>query len=78
MKKVDNIPEGTYTIGIREIGKDVKAGKVKKIIVAKNCPKEIISKLEKLEIEMEIFTGDQIDMGTKLGKPFPVASVGIR
>ena len=61
-------------IGAKEIRKGIKAGKVKKVIVAKNCPKNIIDKLG--NVKVEVFDGDQTQLGTKLGKPFPVAMVG--
>ena len=64
------------TIGAKEVNKAIKAGKVKKVIVAKNCPKNLIDKLG--NVKVEIFDGDQIQLGTKLGKPFPVAVVGLK
>ena len=64
------------TIGTREIAKGIKSGKVKKVVVARNCPQSIIKKLG--DVKMEVFEGDQIQLGTKLGKPFPVAMVGLK
>jgi large subunit ribosomal protein L30e len=64
------------TLGFREIVKAIKAGKVKKVVVAKNCPKNMVEKLGNVHIET--FDGDQIQLGTKLGKPFPVAMAGFK
>ena len=64
------------TLGFREIVKAIKAGKVKKVVVAKNCPKGMVEKLGNVQIE--IFEGDQTQLGTKLGKPFPVAMAGFK
>jgi ribosomal protein L30E len=63
-------------IGMRKIIKHIKAGKLKKVMVAKNCPEFLIKKLGNIEIE--VYNGDQIQLGTKLGKPFPIAMVGIK
>ena len=63
-------------IGAREISKAIKAGKVKKVVVANNCPKKLVTNLG--NIKVEVFDGDQSQLGTKLGKPFPVAMVGLK
>ena len=63
-------------IGTKEIKNGIKAGKVKKVVVAKNCPKMLVEKLG--NIKVEVFDGDQSQLGTKLGKPFPVAMVGLK
>ncbi|HLC76896.1 MAG TPA: ribosomal L7Ae/L30e/S12e/Gadd45 family protein [archaeon] len=63
-------------IGAKEIGKAIKVGRVKKVVVANNCPKVLIGKLG--DVKIEIFEGDQSQLGTKLGKPFPVAMVGLK
>ncbi len=61
--------------------KQAKLGGVKKIIYSKNCPVSIlnsIKRLEKLGLETEQFKGDSEALGLALGKPFPVAVVGVR
>ena len=63
-------------IGVREIGKAIKTGKVKKVVIANNCPKSLVQKLG--NVKVETFDGDQSQLGTKLGKPFPVAMVGLK
>jgi len=68
--------ETEHIIGIREIIKHIKAGKVKKVMVAKNCPEELRKRLGNIDIE--VFDGDQNQLGTKLGKPFPIAMVGFK
>ena len=61
-------------IGAKEISRGVKSCAIKKVIVAKNCPKSATAKLGNVKID--VFEGDQTQLGTKLGKPFPVAMVG--
>lgn len=63
-------------IGAKEISRGIKSGTVKKVVVAKNCPKKLLSKLS--DVKLETFNGDQVQLGTKLGKPFPVAMVGFK
>ncbi len=64
------------TLGLKEILKGIKAGKIKTVVVAHNCPKTMVDKLGNVRIE--VFDGDQAQLGTKLGKPFPVAMAGFK
>lgn len=68
--------EEKMLIGTKEISRGIKSGTVKKVVVAKNCPKKLLSKLG--NVKVETFSGDQVQLGTKLGKPFPVAMVGFK
>lgn len=70
---ITKLPTGKFVIGTREIIKNINNGKVKKVIVARNYPESLI---KKINADVEIFDGDQKELGTKLGKPFPVAMVG--
>jgi large subunit ribosomal protein L30e len=76
METTTKLPDQKGLIGAREIAKAFKAGKIKKVVVANNCPEELIKKLEGERVYMEMFSGNQKELGTKLGKPFPVAMVG--
>ncbi|MBI2578901.1 MAG: ribosomal L7Ae/L30e/S12e/Gadd45 family protein [Candidatus Aenigmarchaeota archaeon] len=68
------LPPGKAVIGIREVVKSIKAGKAKKVIAASNCPKTLVDKVnDSGKVIVEIFEGDSKDLGTKLGKPFPVS-----
>lgn len=75
METIAKLPEKKGVIGTREILKEITAGRVKHVVFASNCPSFIIEKMPK-EVKMEIFEGDQKQLGTKLGKPFTVAAVG--
>ncbi len=74
LEKIQKLPEGKFVIGAREIKKAIGEGKVKKVVVASNCPEFLIERLG--NIAMQKFEGDQKDMGTKLGKPFAIAMIG--
>ncbi len=74
METVAKLPEKKGIIGTREIAAAIQTGKVKKVIVADNCPDFLIQRMGKVKIEK--FDGNQRELGTKLGKPFAVAMVG--
>ncbi len=76
METITKLPEKKGIVGTREIAKAAKAGKVKHVIVASNCPEFLLPRLAGLNVKIERFDGDQTMLGTKLGKPFPVAMVG--
>ena len=65
-----------FVIGAREIKKGIKSGNVTSVIAAKNCPKNIVDEIKKQGVEVKHFSGDQKELGTHIGKPFPVALVG--
>ena len=75
MESISILPKSKTTIGIKEINKAIKAGKVKSVVVAKNCPKELLEKLPQ-NAQVKIFNGNESELGTKIGKPFPVSMVG--
>jgi len=75
-KTLTKLPAKTGIIGPREIAKAIEAGKVKTVVAAKNCPLDLIEKMKSKKVKVEIFEGDQKELGTKLGKPFHVAIVG--
>lgn len=82
VEKIEKLPEGIPMIGTREIAKGINGGKIRKVVFASNCPdflqKSIrdATKFNEGSIELFEFSGDQAELGTKIGKPFPVAMVG--
>jgi len=76
MELITKLPEQKPLIGTRQIIKNAKAGKVKRVIVAKNCPDFLLSQLRNLNVVIDQFDGDESQLATKLGKPFHVAMVG--
>ncbi len=67
-----------FIVGEKEVRMGVEKGIVKKIIFASNCPDFIKSKFENVNIEKEIFNGDEEELGTYLGRAFPIAIVGVK
>ena len=74
METISKLPDAKGIIGAREIAAAVKQGKVRKVVVANNCPDFLLNKIGKVRVEK--FDGNQKELGTKLGKPFAVAMVG--
>ena len=82
MKTIDRLPSGNGTIGVREVQKGIKSGELKRVVVAKNCPDWLISKITGSEgagnVAMERFSGNERELGTALGKAFAVAMAGFK
>lgn len=80
METIDKLPEQKAVIGTKEVVNAAKAGKVKMVVVAKNCPQFLADRIMGADlagkVQVRQFSGDQSDLGTRLGKPFPVAMVG--
>jgi ribosomal protein L30E len=76
MDVITKLPEKKGIVGAREIAKAAKAGKIKHVVVASNCPDFLLAQFQNLGVRIDKFDGDQSQLGTKLGKPFPVAMVG--
>ncbi len=74
IKIITQLPAKKGIIGVREIAKAINAGKVKRVIIADNCPDFLLNKIQNVVIEK--FDGSQKQLGTKLGKPFAVAMAG--
>ncbi len=75
MDIVSTLPAKQGVIGAREIVKSINSGKVKSVIVASNCPQELVARLP-AGADVKKFDGDQHQLGIKLGKPFSVSMVG--
>ena len=79
LKIIDKLPVGSGVIGTREIQKGIKNGEIKRVIIAKNCPDWLTSKITSAEVvQIEKFSGDERELGTVLGKSFAIAMVGFK
>lgn len=77
METVSTLPSSKAIIGTKVVSKNIRKGVVKNVIVAENCPEEIVRKIKNAgNVAVKKFEGDEKDLGTKLGKPFPIAVVG--
>lgn len=74
---VAKIPSSPAVIGTKEVVKSIKSGKVKRVIVAKNCPQHLIDRVKSAgKVPIEVFDGSQQEFAIRLGKPFPIAVAG--
>ncbi|MCD6092809.1 MAG: ribosomal L7Ae/L30e/S12e/Gadd45 family protein [Candidatus Aenigmarchaeota archaeon] len=68
-----------FIIGTREIVKKIEKGLIEKVVIAENIPEKLKEKIEtaakKYNVKIET-DGNERQLGTKIGKSFPVASVG--
>jgi large subunit ribosomal protein L30e len=74
LETIDRLPEGRAIIGAKEVAKAAAEGKIGVVVVASNCPEEMIKKIGGVEIKR--WVGDRASLGTALGKPFPISIVG--
>jgi len=72
--------EQTFLIGTKEIIKKMEKGLIERVVIANNIPQQLREKInvtaKEKDVKVEEFNGNVAQLGTKVGKPFPVASVG--
>lgn len=66
------------SLGSRVAVKLAKKNEAAAIVVASNCPAEILNDLRKVSAKVETFSGAGKQLGIFCGKPFPVAVVAIK
>jgi large subunit ribosomal protein L30e len=75
------VRSGKVVIGFRRSVKNAKIGKVKALIVAQKIPGEMLSEILYIakigDLPVIMFRGGSIDLGTLVGKPFPVSTIGV-
>jgi large subunit ribosomal protein L30e len=72
------IDNGKVYLGARQTERALKGGKVKLIIVSKNCPGNSLSHFNKYpSIPVYKFKGTNIELGSACGKPFPISSLAV-
>jgi large subunit ribosomal protein L30e len=73
---------GKLMIGSRSVIKNLKTGKVIRIVCASNCPENYIKSIDMHsksgKTEVLKFQGDSVRLGETCGKPFTVLMVGIK
>ncbi len=68
---------GEVYIGSKRTIKALKNGKAKMVIVAKNCPEEVLEEIEKYSVKKITYSGTNMELGAICGKPFSVAALAI-
>ena len=71
--------DGRTIIGSKETLKNIE--EVEKVIFASNSPEDIVKKIKDNlsdEAEVVVFEGSNSELGSVCGKPFNIATVGIK
>lgn len=66
---------GDVRFGIREVRRAAKAKSAKLVVLASNCPPEVVQALGGLRTLR--FPGTNVDLGAACGVPFSVAAVAV-
>ncbi len=68
-------------VGTRGVLKFLSQGRVEKVFLASNAPSEIRDRVmeaaKQAQVEVVAFEGNELELGTKFGKPFPVACAAV-
>jgi len=68
---------GVVYLGSKRTIKAVRDGKAKLVVIAKNCPKEVMEKLKNYDVKMVTYDGTNMELGAICGKPFSVAALAV-
>ncbi len=68
---------GKVYLGSKRTIKAARKGEAKMVIVAKNCPKEVLEKLKKYDVKIVTVDKTNMELGALCGKPFSVAALAI-
>ncbi|MCX8179259.1 MAG: 50S ribosomal protein L30e [Candidatus Aenigmarchaeota archaeon] len=78
----DKIKTKEVILGYNRVMKQLKTGKIKMIVFAKNLPEnkkqEIIYNANLAKVEVKEFDGDNVNLGLTCGKPFSVSVLAIK
>ena len=66
-----------YYLGSKRTIKALKRGEAKAVVVASNCPEEILEKIKSFNVPILVFRGNNMELGAFCGKPFSVAAMAI-
>lgn len=75
------IQDNKIIIGAKRTIKFIMNGKVRKVVIARNCPEYLRNRLlyysKIYNIDVEEFDGDNKELGIFCGKPFSISVLGI-
>jgi len=77
-----SVKTGKVLFGINNAVKNAKQGRAKLILLAFNCPKNLIDEVmynaKFSDVPVVIYKGSSIDLGVVCGKPFMISALTIR
>ncbi|WP_456469124.1 50S ribosomal protein L30e [Archaeoglobus sp.] len=68
---------GGYRIGSKSTLKALKRGEAKAVVVASNCPEEVLEEIKNYDVKVLVYNGTNMELGAFCGKPFSVAVMAI-
>ena len=69
------ITTGHVEFGVDQTEKAVKAGKAQMVILAKNCPSEMLR--GDIGVKVHVYEGNNMELGALCGKPFSVSALAV-
>jgi large subunit ribosomal protein L30e len=76
------LKEKRLLFGINSARKALQGKQVEMIVIANNCPAELVSELTSLtklsNAKLQIFEGTNLELGTLCKKPFPLAVLVVK
>ena len=70
------ITTGHVEFGVDQTEKAVKAGKAQMVILAKNCPSEMLTGND-IGVKVHIYEGNNMELGALCGKPVSVSALAV-
>lgn len=68
---------GGYRLGSKSTLKALQKGEAKAVVVASNCPKDVLEKIKIYNVKVLQYSGTNMDLGVLCGKPFSVAAMAV-
>jgi len=68
---------GNYKVGSKNTLKALKKGEAKAVIVASNCPSDVLEEIKNYNVKILVYKGTNMELGAFCGKPFSVAAMAI-
>ena len=69
------ITTGHVEFGVDQTEKAVKAGKAQMVILAENCPSEMLK--GDIGVKVHVYEGNNMELGALCGKPFSVSALAV-
>jgi large subunit ribosomal protein L30e len=71
------IKNGKVYLGSKKTLKALRGKEAKMVIVASNCPRNILEQIENSDVPVYRYEGTNIDLGAACGKPFSVLTLAV-
>ncbi|AEA47354.1 50S ribosomal protein L30e [Archaeoglobus veneficus] len=68
---------GRVYLGSKRTLKALKSGEAKLVVVAMNCPEDVMERIRSFDVPVVTFNGTNMELGAACGKPFSVAALAI-